>query len=102
MNPKAIRCFQVIFEKYSTEGKMDKDQCNKFTAVCLGNGCTTKYYTEKITNLYNKYDDDNDGLLTFENFLRFYDDAARDRPSTVWSNLRCFGVRGDFRFNYEP
>ena len=65
MNPKAIRCFQIIFDKYSTDGKMDKDQCNSFTAVCLGTMCTTKYYTEKITSLYNKYDVDNDGLLSF-------------------------------------
>ena len=48
------------------------------------------------------YDDDHDDLLTLNNFLRFYEDAAKDRPSTVWSNLRSFGVRGDFRFNYEP
>ena len=100
MNPKAVRCFQVIFDKYSTDGKMNKDQCNGFTATCLGSNCTTKYYSEKITNLYNTYDDDKDGLLTFQNFIRFYEDAARDRPSTVWSNLRSFGVKGDFRFNY--
>lgn len=102
MNPKAVRCFEIIFDKYSTDGKMNKEQCNSFTAMCLGSNCTTKYYSEKITNLYNTYDDDNDGLLTLANFLKFYEDAAKDRPSTVWSNLRSFGVKGDFRFNYEP
>lgn len=81
---------------------MDKNQCNSFTAICLGSNCSQKYYKEKISSLYNKYDDDNDGFLTFENFLKFYDDAAKDRPPTVWSNLRSFGVRGDFRFNDEP
>lgn len=81
---------------------MDKNQCNSFTAMCLGSSCSAKYYNEKITSLYNKYDDDNDGLLTFENFLKFYEDAAKDRPSTVMSNLKSFGVRGDFKFNNEP
>ena len=65
MNPKSIRCFKVIFDKYSTNGKMDKNQCNSFTMICLGSNCTTKYYDEKISSLYAKYDDDNDGYLTF-------------------------------------
>lgn len=81
---------------------MDKTQCNSFTLVCLGPSCNPKYYNEKISSLYGKYDEDNDGLLTFENFLKFYEDAAKERASTVWSNLKCFGVKGDLRFNYEP
>lgn len=81
---------------------MDKEQCNSFTALCLGSTCSTKYYNEKITALYEKYDDDRDGLLTVENFLAFYEDAAKDRPPTVWSNLRSFGVRNDLRFADEP
>lgn len=102
LSPKAVRCLKVIFEKYSTNGLMDKPQCNAFTTICLGANCSQKYYNEKITSLYAKYDDDNDGFLTFDNFLKFYEEAARDRPSTVWSNLKSFGVRGDFRFNDEP
>ncbi len=77
---------------------MDKNQCNEFTTICLGVNCSAKYYHEKISSLYAKYDDDQDGLLTLDNFLLFYEDAAKDRPSTVWANLRSFGVRGDFRF----
>lgn len=34
--------------------------------------------------------------------MTFYKDAADDRPVTVWSNLRSFGVRGNFRFKDEP
>ena len=98
MNSKAARCFKVIFDKYSTNGLMDKDQCNSFTAVCLGSHSTTKYYSEKISSLYNTYDEDKDGLLKFEEFLRFYEDAARDRPSTVWSNLRSHGVKSNLKF----
>lgn len=52
--------------------------------------------------MYGTYDDDNDGFLTLENFLRFYKDAAEDRPITVWSNIRNFGVRGNFRFKDDP
>lgn len=102
MNPKLVRCFKVIFERYSTDGKMDKNQANSFTAICLGSSCSAKYYNEKIANLYNNFDDDHDGFLTFQNFLNFYGEACRDRPSTVWTNLRSFGVIGNLRFNNEP
>lgn len=51
---------------------MSKDECNSFTAACLGTAPSTKYYSDKITNVYAKYDDDKDGLLSFENFFEFY------------------------------
>lgn len=72
MNPKATRAFKVIFEKFSTDGKMSKDECNKFTAACLGTSSSVKYYTDKISLVYSKYDDDKDDFLTFDNFLEFY------------------------------
>lgn len=102
INPKAIRCFQIIFERYSTDGLMDKDQCNTFTGMCLGSTSSRRHYNEKISMLYDQYDDDSDGYLTFTNFLKFYKDAIDDRPITVWSNLRSFGVKGNFRFRDEP
>jgi len=33
--------------------------------------------------------------------LKFYKAAAISRPSTVWTNLRSFGVQGNFKFGYE-
>ena len=81
---------------------MDKDQCNSFTSMCLGSSSSRRHYNEKISGLYAQYDDDNDGFLTFQNFLTFYKDAALDRPYTVMSNLKSFGVRNNFRFRDEP
>lgn len=34
--------------------------------------------------------------------MAFYEDAAKDRPSTVWSNLRSFGVRSNLMFADDP
>ena len=44
---------------------MDKDQCNSFTGVCLGPASSDHYYTQKISSLYNTYDEDKDGFLKF-------------------------------------
>jgi len=64
INPKAVRVFQVIFDKYSSnENKMSKEDYNRFTAMCLGT--YSKNYYDKIHPIYNKYDSDKDGYLSF-------------------------------------
>lgn len=80
---------------------MDREQCHRFTVICLGSHSSNRLYTERISSLYQKYNKDNDDLLKFDEFLEFYEDAALDRPATVWSNLRSFGVKGSFRFTGE-
>lgn len=97
LNPKVVRCFKSIFERYSANGLMSKDQCNQFTSACLSS--TSKRYDEKVRDLYSRYDYDNDGFLNWEGFLNFYEDAAREnKTTTVWSNLKSFGVNADFKF----
>lgn len=79
---------------------MSHNHCHDFTSVCLGS--FSKRHDDKIANFYEKYDDDKDDFLTFENFLAFFEEAAVDsKQGTVWSNLKSFGVNGDFRFNDE-
>jgi hypothetical protein len=79
---------------------MSKEQCHDFTCTCLGT--ISKRYDDKINSLYTKYDFDNDGYLDIIGFISFYEDAARDsKTSTVWSNLRSFGVTSDFKFPNE-
>lgn len=64
LNPKAIRVFKVIYDKYSSqEDKMSKDDYNRFTAMCLGT--YSKNYYDKIHPIYIKYDSNKDGYLSF-------------------------------------
>ena len=91
MNPKALRCFKVIFQRYSTDLTMNREQAHEFTSACLSS--ISKRYDDKVNYLFTHYDYDNDGILTLEGFLAFYEDAAKDnRTGTVWSNLKSFGV----------
>lgn len=79
---------------------MSKDQCHQFTSACLSSA--SKRYDDKVRDLFNKYDYDNDGFLGLDGFLAFYEDAAREnRTTTVWSNLKSFGVNSEFRFPNE-
>jgi hypothetical protein len=79
---------------------MSKDQCHDFTCACLGT--VTKRYEDKINALYVDYDYDNDGFLEINGFLAFYEKAAQDnKGSTVWSNLKNFGVNAELKFYNE-
>lgn len=80
---------------------MNRAQCYEFTIKCLGSNSSQKFYEEKIDGLFKEYDEDNDGLLTFNDFIKFYKNSSISRPSTVWSNLRSFGVQGNFKLNHE-
>lgn len=63
LNPKAVRVFKIIYDKYAShENKMSKEDYNKFTAMCLGT--YSKNYLDKIHPIYSKYDSNNDGYLS--------------------------------------
>ncbi len=79
---------------------MSKDDYNKFTAMCLGT--YSKNYYDKIHPIYNKYDSNHDGYLTYEDFVTFFTDSALDKPKTVWTNLKNLNVKGNFKFKDEP
>lgn len=101
LTPKAVKAFESIFEKYSTNGLMNKAECNRFIAACL-NDPPTKTYEDRITHVFDKYDDDKDDQLTIKNFLEFYEDSAKDRPTTVWNNLKNCRIRPDLRSVDDP
>lgn len=37
----------------------------------------SKRYDDKVNYLFSRYDYDNDGFLTLEGFLNFYEDASK-------------------------
>ena len=53
-----------------------------------------------ITNLYAEYDIDEDGRLTKEDFLRFYESKCRDNPSVVWKNLEKHNIGKDLNYGF--
>lgn len=42
---------------------MSKDECQKFTMVCLGEAAA-RTYDDRISTVYEKYDHDKDDFLT--------------------------------------
>lgn len=94
-NPKAIEAIRKIYQRYSTEGRMDPEQCRQFVGGCIGD--TTKRYQDKVDKLFADYDKDKNGYLQVDHIIDFFEGAAYDKPAIVSSNFRSLGIRNDFR-----
>lgn len=51
----------------------------------------------RVTNFIKEYDDDNDGFVTLDGFLLFYEKATLNKDEDVWKNLKNAGFRYDLR-----
>ena len=51
--------------------------------------------------MYDKWDEDHDGILTLDNFVAFYLSSAQTKPKTVWNNLNSHRYRNDLRKENE-
>ena len=46
-------------------------------------------------SLFNTYDSDKDGILQRSEFVRFYEEASREKADRVFDNLKNHFIRGD-------
>lgn len=53
--------FGEIFSEYSSEGKMNKEDCTRFVTGCTGNPCTVE--DSNISRTFEQFDKDKDGFL---------------------------------------
>ena len=51
----------------------------------------------RVINFIKEYDDDNDGFVTLDGFLLFYEKATLNKDEDVWKNLKNAGFRYDLR-----
>jgi Ca2+-binding EF-hand superfamily protein len=49
---------------------MSKQQCQKYQQRCIGE--VTSLSESRVDKIYEQYDMDKDGYLTYEDFVRFY------------------------------
>ncbi len=85
LSAKAKHILSIMFAEYSTAGMMSKQQCQKYQQRCLGE--VSAMSESRVNNIYEKYDKNGNGLLSFEDFLCFYGDSAKNKPSAIWSNF---------------
>jgi Ca2+-binding EF-hand superfamily protein len=74
---------------------MTKDTCSLFIKGCTGE--QPQPGDDRIGNLFKTYDTNQDGKIEREEFLTFYETAARNKSETVRENLRSHNIRNDLK-----
>ena len=72
---------------------MSKQQCIKYHQKCVGE--VSSMSENRVERIYDTYDEDKDGYLTEDDFIKFYSNAVRNKESAVWNNLETLGIRND-------
>ena len=73
---------------------------SKVTCALFIKGCTGEHPSvndERIQSMFKQYDVNNDGRIERQEFLQFYETAARNKPDTVRENLRAHNIRNDLK-----
>ena len=93
---KAINTFENIFNLFSINGKMNKEQSINYFTNC-GYGIWANY---RINELF-KYDKDKDGFILFEDFIKYYYDSINQDLDYVWEDLEKLGYNKYLNENYD-
>ncbi|MCQ2815956.1 MAG: hypothetical protein MJ252_01700 [archaeon] len=100
-----IGLFNEWFDKYSENNQMTPTLCGKFVKE------VTKFEGEigpndtRVTELFKERDSNDDGLLEREEFIEFYIESLKLKPSLVYENISSMGYRNDLKKmneNYFP
>ena len=79
---KTIKTLKEIFNLFSFDGKMSKEQSLQFLH---------KINKDNNINKLFSYDIDNKGYLLFENFINYYYDLTKDNSNYLWNDLKKLG-----------
>ena len=92
-SPEALLVFKEIFASYSEDGKMTKEHLAKFTSAAT-DGAHCYPSDDRVEGVFNTYDKEKNGYVTFENFHHFYLSSASksdSKANTVRQNLLSLG-----------
>ena len=89
LTEKAIKTFKEIYNLFSTNETMNKIQFSQL--LSLIDKKEVNINDDRIKNLFMVYNINNDGLLLFEEFLKYYFDSIVNNINDVWNNLYSLG-----------
>ena len=89
LTDKAIKVFKEIFNLFSINGNMNKTQGARFMSSIMN--IQVNKDNKYVNNLFSKYDMNNDGLLSFQDFINFYLNLIINKIDSVWEHLYLLG-----------
>ncbi|MBS1889737.1 MAG: hypothetical protein JST59_00460 [Actinobacteria bacterium] len=93
LTQKATMVFTEIFFRFSPSGKMMPEELARFVEESTSDSCLTS--DSRITGVFERFDEDKDGILSLQDFLNFFEDSSRFREGVVWRNLEVLRYRND-------
>ena len=91
---KAINTFKKIFDLFSNNGKMSKQQ-----SIDFFQNISQWDINYRVKELF-KYDKDKNGFLLFEDFINYYYDLIKKNLNKVWKDLEKLGYNNYLNENY--
>jgi len=91
----ANKIFKMVFDEYSTNGLMSKNDCKRLQKRMVGDSMI--FVESKVNKIFQNYDADKDDHLKFSEFVSHYEMLAKVKPNSVWTGLEALGVREDLR-----
>lgn len=95
LTPEAREIFEEWFNTFSKDGMMRKEDCVAFIRSCTDDNCLIT--DPRVTNLFRDYDNDNDGCVTWEEFVEFYWVSSVKKPDVVRSNIISHNYTNDLK-----
>jgi ubiquitin carboxyl-terminal hydrolase 34 len=101
---KAMKAFSEIFENFSTDGRMNREECARFATVAVDSVEQLSVDDPRIRSLFDTYDSDKKGFLVVTDLQQFFRDSieAYKKITVVWDNLKAFNYRNDLKKLNEP
>ena len=88
---KAINTFKNIFNLFSYNEKMNKEQSINYFQ-------NSEWKNQEELFLYDK---DKDGFILFEDFIKYYYDLINKNLNEVWEDLKKLGYNNYLNENYD-
>ena len=98
LNPQLIKVLNIIFDKFTTDDKMHKEDCCCFIKEAIKED-VVPVNDSRVTSLFEAHDKNNLGYITREEFINFYYLCIihNDKTDVVWKNLNNLGIRNDLK-----
>lgn len=99
LSEEGIKVFNLIFDTFSSENKMSKEDCSNFIRTAIGNKEIITVNDSRVSNMFENYDRAKTGFITREGFLTFYKHSIvnNNKSLVVWENLNNLGFRNDLK-----
>jgi ubiquitin C-terminal hydrolase len=92
-SPGAKHVLEIVWQRYSANGYMDKTQFAQYFAVCG----VARVEPSRVESIFREFDRTPEGHMSKQGFFDFYREAAVSRETAVRADFLTHGFDGMFR-----